>query len=557
MRIHELSEDVISKIAAGEVVEAPYSVVRELVENAVDAGAGRIIVRIYSGGKEKIVVSDDGVGIQKEDLSLAVKRYTTSKLSVIDDLNTSNMLGFRGEALASISAVSHFELCSFHEEGAYKIVVDFGQVRGIKPCSLDRGTVVIVENLFANFPARLKFLRSAQSEGKRVASVVESYILGFPSISFEFWSDDRRVYSSNRDSELYDTWVSVFGKDVAEKLNLVVSEEEGRRVMGIISSPYLERKRPYISFMVNGHPVRSNLLRRALVDAYAGYLPPGWSFVSFIRIDIPPSELDFNVHPAKWEVKFRDDSSIYKFVYNVVRSSLGRIVLPRGVESKNKVVEDESVVLEYDKKYGGKLPIKELEVKESTSLFGVGGRDFKVLGQLWDTYILVEKGDYFYIVDQHVASEKIIYEELISTLEGGDVDKQKLLFPKVIDCGLDYNYVDILRKCGFEIDEFGEGKFIVRAVPSIIQAYRDVPVDVLIREAVMQSDGGTSSPLHSLISSIACRSAVKAGERLSLHEQEVLLTRLFDLDNFLFCPHGRPIIIEFGRGRIEEMFKRR
>ena len=558
MKIHELDKDVVDKIAAGEVVEGPYSVVRELIENSIDAGSDKIAVRIYSGGKERIEVSDNGDGIQKEDLPLAVRRYATSKLRTIDDLYTSRLLGFRGEALASIGAVSHLELCSFCEREAYKIVVEFGRIVEVKPCSLDRGTVVVVEGLFSNLPARMKFLKSAQSEGKKVASVMESYILGFPSISFDFWSDDRRVYSSNKDTDIYDTWVSVFGKDIADKLELIERQEYEKRIMAVVSSPYLERHRPYASFMVNGHPVRSGLLRKALTDAYTGYLPPGWAFVSFVRVDVPPSELDFNVHPAKWEVRFKNESAVYRFVYGVVRDALSKMVLPEGIVVDKDLKVKKDAYVKRDMEYAGEYAPKGWEVKESVSLFGLDTeREFRVLGQIWNTYILVEKGDYFYIVDQHVASEKIIFEKLLSSIESGRVDRQRLMFPKVVDVRLDPEYREMLEKCGFEIEDFGENRFIIRAVPSIIQAYRDVPVDALLKEAMAEATDVNTSPLHALISSIACRSAIKAGKELSLQEQEALLRKLFALEDFLFCPHGRPIILEFKRDRIEEMFKRK
>ncbi len=546
MPISPLPPEVVAQIAAGEVIERPASVVKELVENALDAGASRISVEVRNGGIDLVEVVDDGCGIEPEELELAFARYATSKLRSLGDLSCIVTLGFRGEALASISAVAEVELASrppHLEHGAW-VKVRHGKVvtkgwRGMSP-----GTHVRVRELFKAQPARRKFLRSPQAEARAVAQVMANYALAYPHVSFSLTLDARPYLHTPGSGQLREAVASVYDADLAAMLVLVDGEDSGVRVQGLVSPPGFHKGTPsYISLFVNGRWVKDRRLPRVLEAVYQGLLPSQRYPVAILNIWIPPAEVDVNVHPAKAYVRFRDDEAVARALVRVVRQALVDKAGPPQISLASSLKGSDA----------------------QASARGEGGqatRDalptLQVVGQVGRLYVVAEGPDGMYLIDQHAAHERILYEELLRQIQARRPALQSLLTPLVVQTspgerGLIEEWLDHLRAHGFELEALEGGAYLLRAIPQIL-AGRD-PLASLF--SVLEELPKRHVQGDRVAAVIACHAAVRAGDLLSEAEMRELVRRLALAEVPHTCPHGRPTLVRIGADDLARHFGRR
>ena len=588
MPIRVLPAEVAGKIAAGEVVERPASVVKELVENSIDAGASEIRVEIREGGRRLIQVADDGCGIPGDELPLAFARHATSKLTDVVDLDQIATLGFRGEALASIAAVSQVSVLTRPREqrlGQY-IRVDGGQIVRQEARGGAAGTIITVENLFQNVPARLKFLRRPQTEAGHIHDTVTHYALAYPEVRFSLTTDSRATFQSSGSGNLYDVLITVYGLEVAEKMLKIETEDPGGtpsgtglRIAGFTSSPSLHRaNRRYLSFFVNRRWIQDRSLAYAVAQAYHTLLPVGRHPLAVILIDMEPSEVDVNVHPTKREVKFSRSQTVFSAVQRSVRHTLverspvppmphaARTWPTPGWERHQALIaagKEESIStqmamdlyrpLEGQAQSGGELqPVGPVRLPL-----------LRVVGQVGQTYIIAEGPQGMYLIDQHAAHERVLYEQMMAEQSEASVATQSLLEPVTLDLdplltGILEEYLEALQRMGFALESFGGTTFLLRAVPSVLNApdTRAAVVDIL--ELLRQGDDPLAEQAEEhLIAAVCKRAAIKAGQTLSQEEMQQLIRRLEQCESPRTCPHGRPTVLHFSVEQLEKEFGRR
>lgn len=616
--IHVLDEHVANKIAAGEVIERPASVVKELVENALDAGARRIEVEIKAGGKEYIRVTDDGEGIRPAEVPLAFERHATSKIARAEDLFDVGTLGFRGEALPSIAAVAEVEVRSRRrgETGGVGFTVEAGESRGPEPVGTPVGTSIVVRRLFFNTPARYKFLRSDGAERRRIADVVARMGLAWPTVSFRFVADERELLHTPGDGELLSAIGAVYGSGAVQSLVPVRFDQDGLRVDGYVSKPdTLHGNRDRMSLFLNQRRIESSSLLHAIQRGYETLLPPRRFPLAVLHLTVDARSVDVNVHPAKAEVRFRDDGAVYRAVMRGVRYALLEANLIGGVGEHGGVVrghvapplsagarESAAAAAEtmqpapsssYTAPTDAPAPSPEKRLppptpsgaglhagmyeaarrqKEAEPVLTGGAeadgdaraelRTMAIIGQLQRTFILGETRSALWIVDQHVAHERILYERYLD--EGGEADGvQRLLVPVVITLtpdrlGLVERFSEQLEQLGFELQSFGGASYAVRGVPVALTKARDEEGLTALLEDVLDAcvrDGRWDA--HEAAAALSCRAAVKAGDVLTREQMQQLVTQLADADNPFACPHGRPVVIELSRFDLERRFGRR
>lgn len=555
MPIRTLAPEIISKIAAGEVIERPASVVKELIENSLDAQATQISVEARDGGIELIKVSDNGIGIPAAEVELAFHRYTTSKVSHLEDLERICTLGFRGEALPSIAAVAEVEIStqtSFEAMGSY-LYLRKGQVIRRESRARARGTTVIVHRLFRYFPARLKFLKSPNTENGHIAQVVSQYALAFPEVRFSLTLDKRPSLCTAGDGDLRQVVSEVYGPELAERMLKVEYRDALTTIKGLTSPPALSRSsRSYLSFFVNRRWVRSHLLAQALEEAYQGLLKDGQHPIAVIDLTLPPQEADVNVHPAKAQIKFWHEQTIVAGIRRAITAALSKasvgssraIAFPTGLEHQESLTlikEAEPVFLI------SRLPAMELPV-------------LRVLGQFNNTYIVAEGPDGLYLVDQHAAHERIIYERILGQWSEKKVELQGLLQPITIELNpkeeesLNAN-MGLLTQFGFTIEPFGKRSYLVRAIPALVSKANVVEIMSELLENLGSGEG--NRPWEDKIAeSLACHSAVRAGQQLSQEEMRELIGQLEQTKQPRSCPHGRPTMIHLSSRQLEKEFGR-
>jgi len=567
MTIRVLEKEVVSQIAAGEVVERPASVVKELVENSLDAGAARIAVEVQGGGIGLIRITDDGCGLPENEIALAFERHATSKINGIDDLQSIGSLGFRGEALPSIAAVARVEVltCAEGEPGIF-IGLQDGKVERREHRARARGTTITVRDLFKNIPARLKFLKSVQTESSHVANVVSQYALAFPEVSFSLSVDGKSTLKTSGRGRLIDAVIDVYGVAMAEKMLSIESTdttwESGAKssveVTGMIGSPELGRAgRGYLSFFVNRRWVNSRLLAWAVEEAYRGLLMTGKHPVAVIDIFLPPGEVDVNIHPAKSEVKFQKESEVFRAVQRAVRQSLvARTPVP--------MIED--VAAPYAAPSSGIQEI--LPSLGNSSGAGQSGAQpplmaslpvLRVVGQVMNSYIVAEGPDGVFIIDQHAAHERIRFERVKKQRESRTIEVQGLLEPATLEVSprqdeILTSFREGLAEFGFSIESFGARTYLVRAVPALVgkDSWRDLLGELL--DAL--SGEARSSWEEKTVASIACHGAIRSGQSLSDDEMRELVRQLERTDSPHTCPHGRPTVIHLSTGRLSREFGR-
>lgn len=649
-----LSQETIDKIAAGEVIERPSSVVKELVENAIDAGSSAVTVEIKEGGISFIRISDNGCGIEREQIPLAFLRHSTSKIKSVEDLFTVTSLGFRGEALSSIAAVSQVELIT-------KTNGDFTGshylIEGSKEVSLEEigapdGTTFIVRNLFYNTPARKKFLKSAQTEGTYIHELMQRMILSHPDVAFKFIMNNQVKLQSSGNGNIKDIIYHLYGRDITKALLPIAHESELFKVSGFIGKPMISRgNRGYELYFVNGRFIRSQILSKAIEDAFKPFLMQHQYPFTVLYFEIDSSLLDVNVHPTKMELRFSNQQELYREVQSILSAALvHRDIIPEvpvDTPKKNEMevpkiekvmpepfeqkrLEEIRKAVRKDSPYEIKYPVsrpmgtgsvssaaqeklldtiksmppedmveeriqkeplpeqskketekelaKEAYVIREEETYGTNPEGNyeqgsflkeeemarqKIIGQLFDTYWLVEYNDRLFIVDQHAAHEKVMYEKLKKQFEKKEFTSQAISPPIVITLSMREaealeRFKEQFTKLGFEIEHFGGAEYSICGVPGNL--YRLNTKDVLIEMLDELTDGiserATADVILDKIASMSCKAAVKGSQRLSLPEMEQLMKDLMKLDNPYNCPHGRPTIIAMSKYEIEKKFKR-
>jgi DNA mismatch repair protein MutL len=540
--IHILSDDVRGKIAAGEVIIRPVSVVKELIENSLDAGAARIEVEVTNGGKDKCLVNDDGQGMSREDAQLALERYATSKITAIEDIDNIQTLGFRGEALASIVHVSKFEMETSDGRAGTRIIAEGGRINGVFDSERPKGTKIRVSDVFYNLPARRKFLKSVSWERHLIIELVKNYSLIHPKIAFSLADGDRAILSLVPVDSMYGRAKVLFAKQIADCLVSVDCRAGEARITGLLSRPDLPVKHRLNYIYVNSRPVKYPRLYHTIIEAYGN---PNNNPVYALNILVEPSFIDANVHPAKTEVKFKDE----RYVSDLLVQMIKREVFKKSVRSdylSKKPLAPETRTAPIQFVQDAVLPYGEETVEP------VHGSD--EFWQLHDTYILAQTKSGLIIVDQHVAHERIIYE----TVMKGRVQSQRLLFPITIELTPEEHEVyqktkHALEEMGIEFKEFSSHTVVIDSVPADFHIYREEIAGIF---GELMEMGDLVIEKSKVAQVIACRGAIKAGQRLSAPEMQDLIDRLFATDNPYTCPHGRPIVIRWTIEELEHKFGR-
>lgn len=562
-RIRKLDPQTVNAIAAGEVVERPASVVKELIENSIDARARRIEVRVEEGGKRGITVIDDGEGMSPEDASASIGQHSTSKITSISDLDWLCTFGFRGEALASIASVSRMTLRTRHRDdpSGIEISTEFGSEPSQSPVGAPVGTTVTVENLFANVPARLKHLASTKTELSHITSTIIRYAVAWPEISFDFYSDGK-LLKSFRGPDLGSRLTELIGVRASKRLIDISSESEGISVSGKLTAMDVTRSSPSsIYLFVNRRPVTSQLMLSAVADGYGTRLMKGRHPLGSIMIDVSPDTVDVNVHPTKREVRFSEPDQIRQLIVQAIDKSFRR-------EDPTPKLGD---LMDYTKI--GTAP----ERRQASQIARTPGTQARFdeeraeedrfplvpIAQLFDTYIVATgtSEESLILIDQHAAAERVQYERILSSLKEGEKRSQQLIAPSMLDLASDEKdaleeNLQHLSDLGFEIEPFGGGSYRLTGVPVVLgQEQGERALRGLLADIVR---AGRRRPLgEDLIWKVACHGSIRAGEELSRSQMKVLISSLLQTDNPYTCEHGRPTMISLSLGDLERLFKRR
>jgi DNA mismatch repair protein MutL len=571
MTIQILNSETIGKIAAGEVVERPSSVVKELLENALDAGSRRIAVDIRGGGVDLIEMTDDGCGIPPAELAMAIQRHATSKLQSFADLDRLDTLGFRGEALPSIAAVSRLTIrtrVAAQSAGAL-LAVDFGEETAVTTAGAPLGTTVSVRDLFANIPARRKFLRQASTEAGNIGRIVSAYAAAYPEIQFTLMSDGRRALGTDGGGDLVAAASGALGADVG-KAAIPMSPLDpdaavpGVEVSGWVCAPAVNRShRQGILLFVNGRWIQNRQLTFAIEEAYHSLLMVGRHPVALVRITVDANAVDVNVHPTKSEVKFADERSVFRAVQRSVHAALAmapRDDLPRigFTPVPEAPYERQTQFVAAPLEAAATGPIDEPGVPQITprSL-----PVLRVLGQVSGTYIIAEGPEGLYLIDQHAAHERVMYEKIQGQMQATGVERQALLDPMIVELTPEESAVferssAELLEIGFEVEPFGDGTVVIRAVPAMVTGV-DFRERFRLILAELAAGGVGDSWLDSVAISAACHTSIRAGQQLSLQEMRELVSQLERTRHPRACGHGRPTMLLMSQLDLERQFSRR
>ncbi len=558
MPVKVLAPEVISKIAAGEVIERPASVVKELVENSLDAAASQISIEARGGGVSFIRVVDNGVGIPAGEVELAFHRYATSKLNSLAELERISSLGFRGEALPSIAAMAWVEIITRPRDemvGTFLslrngILVEKGN-QGHPP-----GTSATVRNLFREVPARLKFLKTSTTENSHITSLVSQYSLAFPEVKFTLTIDGREVLHTPGSGNLREAVMEVYGIEVAQKmLEIVTKEKSFPGVTGYTSPPSISRSsRNYFSFFVQRRWVQSRLLARAVEEAYHELLMGGRFPITVVNISLPPQDIDVNVHPAKTEVRFRQEQAVFAAVRQAVRETLAKAPLPSiKPYSAPPYFEPEQTPLTPGQVEPASSPLPSETAKSLIPIL-------RVLGQLASTYIIAEGPDGLYLVDQHAAHERILFDRLLAQRAQRAVEVQGLLEPMVLEVTARQEELlrskgEMLAQFGFTIEPFGNRTYLLRTVPAILGGQSGAGAVGEILDSLGE-DTTSVNWEEKIAISLACHGAVKAGQALAQEEMRGLARALEQTASPRTCPHGRPTMLHLSSGQLDREFGR-
>lgn len=572
MPIKILPPEIASQIAAGEVVERPASVVKELLENALDAGATHIAITVEGAGKRLVEVADDGCGIPADELPVALSRHSTSKLSRAEDLFSIVTLGFRGEALASIASISRFTITSRTSgaESGAKLRVEGGRLGELEGIGVPVGTVVRVEDLFYNVPARLKFLKSDRTEKIQIDKLVTRYAIAYPAVRFHLQQDQRSVVQTNGSGDYREALAALFGLDVARQMLEVYAQEDELGIRGFISPTSVSRSnRGDIHFFVNGRPVRDIALTTALVQAYRTMLMVGRFPMAVLFLDVPAQAVDVNVHPTKAEVRFKQSSRIFTGIQSAVRRALlAHTPVPELGESLRWTSPETKDDRPFTASLWGREATEENRDEPQQSGEGIGqitGLEtplLRLVGQVATTYLIAEGPDGLYLIDQHAAHERVLFEKFMGQ-RSQEIPSQVLLQPITVevsagDARLLEEQLPALNRLGFAVESFGPGAFLVRALPSLISNMDPVAALQVLVEDFEEDEAPLGSEVESIVIARVCkRAAVKAGQSLSTEEQRALLEDLEACAAPRTCPHGRPTMIHLSVDLLERQFGRK
>ena len=621
--IEVLSKETIDKIAAGEVVERPASVVKELTENAIDAGSTAITIEIRDGGTTFIRITDNGEGIPTDQVRLAFLRHATSKLRAVEDLSLIATLGFRGEALSSIAAVSQLEMITKTPDAltGTRYVIEGGSEKELEEIGAPSGTTILVRNLFYNTPARAKFLRTPASEANHVAQIVEELALSHPEISFKYLQNGQSKLFTSGNGQMKEIVYQIFGRDMARELVSVDYETELVHITGLIGKPTIARaNRNFENYFVNGRYVKSKLMAKAIEDGYHGFLMQHKFPFTLLYLEIDSTQVDVNVHPTKMELRFSHQDDLYHAVCLAIQNSLIRkeripdvsltsnvpsdkvsdvvskkksfdlnkqtgirsdseqpshpLPAPEPFEYNRRAIHlpasvaEPSGLYKPDQRPTDRVSVEKKQVNSeqinlfNTPILSPAARDsIRMIGQVFDTYWLMEYKNALYMVDQHAAHEKVLYERLMKRYRKQEILSQMVAPPAVLnlsskDASIMETHLKTFSEIGYEIEPFGGNSFQIRAVP--LELFGQSPEQLVHETLDTLSEPGDNSPEAILdkIASMACKAAVKGNQTLSFKEAEKLMDELITLENPYNCPHGRPTMIRMSRAEIDRKFKR-
>ncbi|MBQ1240309.1 MAG: DNA mismatch repair endonuclease MutL [Lachnospiraceae bacterium] len=651
MAIQLLDQNTINQIAAGEVVERPASVVKELMENAIDAGATAITVEIREGGIGFIRITDNGCGIPKQELSLAFKRHSTSKIRSAEDLLTVSSLGFRGEALSSIAAVSQVELITKTADSltGSRYQIEGGVEKGLEEVGAPDGTTFISRNLFFNVPARRKFLKTAQTEGSHVADLVEKIALSHPEISIRLIVNNQNKLHTSGNHNLKDIIYTIYGREITANLIPLKIEHEVVRVTGFIGKPVIARgNRNFENYFINGRYIKSALISKAIEDGYKSYMMQHKYPFTMLHFEVEPEYIDVNVHPSKMELRFKDGETMYRVIQQAITEALsGKELIPQVTLGNERKEEKAAVSEPVVKKEEPIVPVKKAETR-APEPFEVKRREVlgiaeprapypekpktpvpsyvqspnrptvrpvtsyqssenilkdkmiqkpkeeprqeskpvpkqeakqmemfdnrllseksrfrhRLIGQVFDTYWLVEFNDNLYIIDQHAAHEKVLFEKNFASLKSREYTSQFISPPIILTLSMQEEellkrHMKIFTDIGFEIEHFGGNEYAVRAVPDNLFSLAKKELLLEMLDGLTEENMGTASEtIYNRIATMSCKAAVKGNHRLTDREANELIDQLLSLDNPYTCPHGRPTIISMSKYEMEKKFKR-
>ncbi|WP_419026171.1 DNA mismatch repair endonuclease MutL [Emergencia sp.] len=606
--IRVLEKNVADKIAAGEVIERPVSIVKELVENSIDSGADSIIVEIKNGGKSYIRVTDNGCGISRNEVETAFLRHATSKIETAKDLNAIETLGFRGEALASIAAVTHTELVTKTREAKVgtKLLIHGSEVLSNSGTGCPDGTTIIITDLFYNTPARQKFLKSDSAESGQIIDFMSQIALAYPNIRFRFINNGNIAFSTTGKGDILNAILSVYKLSEYKDLVAVDHRENAGSITGYISKPSLSRttRRNQI-FFVNGRVVASKVIERGVTEGYKERLFEGRYPVAFLFIFTDPERLDVNIHPNKREVRFDNENEIIELVSHAVKETLGtkaavieakdifkdevstpikskdraenQIDIKQILSTKRELPQVKETLRPYQETRTEEqkqeqplvkeereqtLPQKKAEISiEKPFLQPFDFDELELTGAIFGTYITAVDEKNFYLIDQHAAHERVFYEKLVSEYLTSEKVRQPILTPIIIEAPLavkenEYDWLDSLTEMGFTIEDFGQNSYVIREIPTFMDlSEAEDFVKIYIDNVTEGTNLNNTVVINKLITK-SCKSAIKAHDYISMEEMKALLDQLKRCRNPFSCPHGRPTFIKFSQYEIERMFKR-
>ena len=625
--IQVLDQITIDKIAAGEVIERPSSIVKELVENAIDASATAVTVEIKEGGISFIRITDNGCGIPKEEVPLAFLRHSTSKIRTVDDLSTVASLGFRGEALSSIAAISQVELITKTRDCVLgtRYIIEGGREKKIEDAGAKDGTTFLIHQIFYNTPARRKFLKTPMTEASHVNELMIRLALSHPEVSFEFLNNGQSKLHTSGNGRLKDVIYQVFGREVTQNLLEVDEAIPGLKVTGYIGKPLISRgNRNYENYYINGRYVKSNIIAKAIEDAYKDFTMQHKYPFTVLHFVMDGNDLDVNVHPTKMELRFSRQQDVYNFVYMAVKKALSekelipRVELPEvkpvspvkeernldyfmkkmqervaayhnqqsqaevkdiyAVHRETQQVDRIREAVNYRKIQENKLKLdvnkteetatvqikpEQLNLFEEKLLSKETVIEHKIIGQVFDTYWLVEFNEQLYIIDQHAAHERVLYEKTLHGMKTREFTSQILSPPIILNLSMQEEevlkeHMDTFANIGFEIEAFGGDAYAVRAIPDNLFGIAKKELLIEMLDNLVEGISSSVAPdmIAEKVASMSCKAAVKGNSKLSYAEVEVLIKDLLKLDNPYHCPHGRPTIIAVTKRELEKKFKR-
>ena len=575
-----LDDLTINQIAAGEVVERPVNVVKELVENSIDAGAKEIIVEIKNGGKTYIKVSDNGKGIRKDDMEIAFERHATSKIRNIDDVEKISSMGFRGEALASIASISKTTMISKteKEDTGYKIINIAGNIEEMKEVAVQKGTTILVEELFFNTPVRYKFLKQDSTEFRYIKEWMQKVSLANPDISFRLLNSGKIILKTSGNGRLEDVIYTIYGKQIKDNLVQVNYDANNVKITGVIGNTLIakENRKDQI-FFLNKRYIKNNIISNSADQAFKGGTGINKFGFFILNIEMNPNMYDINVHPTKLEVRLKNEDSIYKAVYYAIKTSLLKSQFLGNKENENeeKYVENEYKFLtnhfvernNLEEKSDEKeiTEVKEENKDENHELIKRKAKrkiEYNYVGILFRTYIIIEIDNEVYFIDQHAAHERILYEEIKENYKNNIKNNtQMMLIPEVLNLShkeIEFikKYIQMFRNIGFDIEPFGDLSIKINGIPDLDYKTNSKHIFLDILDEMMTNERGQIRDIEErFIATVACKAAVKAHMDLSKEEVDYLIQNLLNLNNPYTCPHGRPTTIKYTREDLEKLKK--